>query len=767
MNKILFPLMAAFALPFACTRLEEPSVAPDGNDGTLLVISAGSSPLTKIALNEDNSVSFLETDALSVFCRIDESSFENSKFTVSRLYDNGSADFQGTVASTEEQMPVMYPYKKDAYIEKYGQTRKLYFSVPAEQKAVPGTFDPDAAISLGMASVGEDGKAGVSLSNACALVKFTVPLGEYSKVTLSASGCEICGPCSVNAMGTIGDISITTGGESTVSLTGDIDGGSTYFLAVVPGTATGGISVSLYDKDGKQAGEKSTANPVTFTAGHILNIGLLPTTSPTWSGSGTEADPYLIETSAHLRLLAQAFSLRETATPYAGKHFLQTADIDMAGEEITIGNYKDRYRDTEPAWGVPTYFNAIYDGGGYTISGYRLKFISNRDCQYNAGLFNCVRNAEIKNLKVRPALGAGWNLIGGITDVNGYYHIGMLVGYLSGNTVISGCTSLARSDGSTYIVECTEETGFLGDTPLTINFGGLIGYISENLYETVTISNCTNEANLILEKGSNMDVIGGLIGSNYYETATINIDRCRNKGDVTARSNKAEVYAGGIFGRITDGSGGDILVHISNCVNEGNVEAITQASEDACAGGMAGSNNSDGWGLMQFENKDPWVYNCLNKGNIYAKGNDAMAGGIFGYCYDSDTKLALCVNTGRIYAEGDPKIGPICATGHNSGDRGTHWRCFWLVPDEFKEYDPGVHDYCYPCTDGSISGGQDAGTPEYVRLHGKANDTETEGTLFEKTEWSKDQWKAAASWKGTSDVHWGDPGHVNNLDLEF
>lgn len=741
MKKTIIHLVAALVLPLACTRIESPSTSPEGNGGTSLVISASPSPLTKTALNKDNSVSFLETDTLSVFCQIDENSFGNNKFTVSRLYDNGSADFQGTVASTEGEMPVMYPYKEDAFIGKYGQTRKLYFSVPAEQKAVPGTFDPDAAISLGLAEVGEDGKAGVSLSNACALVKFTVPLGEYSKVTLSASGCEICGPCSVNAMGTIGDIAITAGGESTVSLTGDIDGGSTYFLALVPDTATGGITVRLYDKSGTLAGEKTTTKSVTFTKGHILNIGILPTSTPTWSGSGTEGDPYIIATSDHLRLLAQAFSLRETANPYEGKHFRQTADIDMNGEAITIGNYKDRYKDTDPAWGVPTYFNAVYDGGGHTISNYRLKFITDRDCQYYAGLFNCVRDAEIKNLKVRPAVNERGNLIDGITDVNGYYHIGMLVGLVGGKTVISGCTSLARSSGGSYIVECTEETGIFGDTPLTINLGGLAGNISAKLYETVSFSRCTNEANLILEKGSNMDVAGGLIGTQYYNSFTINIDRCRNIGSVTARSSKAEVYAGGIFGRITDGSGGDILVHFSNCVNEGSIEAITQAWEDACAGGMAGSNNSDGWGLMQFENKDPWVYNCLNKGNIYAKGNDAMAGGIFGYCYDEDTKLALCVNTGRISAEGDPTIGPICATG------GDHWWCFWLVPDEFKNYTPESSYKCYPCTDGTISG-ENTGTPEYVRLHGKANDSETGDTLFEKTEWSESEWEAAASWEG-------------------
>ncbi len=764
MKKNIIPFMAALMLPLGCTKIETPSSVPEGDEGILLTISASSSPVTRAELNEDNSVSFQETDALSVFCRLTEDdlvSYVNNKFSVSRLYDDGSADFQGTVASAEGLLPVMYPYQEGATIEKYNKVDKLFFNVPTVQKAVPGTFDPDAAISVGMAVVGEDSNVSVSLSNACALVKFAVPPGDYSKVTLIADGCRISGPCAANVTSEIGGITPFMSEENTVSLKGDITGGNIYLLAVVPGEATKGITVKLFDKEGNVAGEKSTVNSVTFTAGHILNIGLLPTFNPTWEGSGTKSDPYCISTSAHLKLLAQAFSLRETAKPYAGKYFLQKADINMNGEEITIGNYGDRYRDTTPSWEVPTAFNANYDGGGHTISNYRLKFIPYRlNAHYLAGLFNIVSDATISNLNLRPAKNENGNLIDGIDSSLNYYYIGLLAGEINGVCTISNCHVLSGD----YTVTAYDGSSF--DASETVVLGGLVGMTNAPAGKNIIFTNCTNEANLKIEKGIHKNVAGGIIGSNYGGNQYQYVDRCRNKGNITVFSDKEkaglETFAGGIIGRISD-DGDNVVFRISNCVNEGNVTAKSKAPKYACAGGIAGSHDSDGWGSV-----DPWVYNCLNKGDIHAECFDGMtsvtydacAGGIFGYCYDADTKLALCVNTGRITAGGAPVIGPICGTG------GTHWRCFWLVPDEFEEYAPDDFFCCYPCTGGFINGsGDNAGTPEYVRLHGKANDSESGDSLFEMTEWSREDWAAAASWTGTSDVYWNDPGHENNLDL--
>lgn len=776
MKKSIIPILAVLMLPASCARMEIPADPAEQQQGEriegALVISASADADTKAALVDNTRLAFQSTDALSVFSGSGDD-YSNDCFTVLDVYADGTADFQGTPAlEAGAGMAVMYPYQEDAILERYGPTaanqRKLTFTIPVEQTATAGSFDPAAFICTGMTESVDESGLRVTLGTVCALVKFTMPEGSYSKVTLTTNGGEsLAGPASVSKADDYKDV-ITGETWSTVTLSGQFTGGQTYYMTVAPVTASKGITVNIFDPEGNLAGEKATAKEVVFTRNRILNLGTLTGQDENkWLGKGTEASPYIISCPNHLRMLSTAYSTKESAENYAGKYFKQVKDIDMGGEPLTIGTFMEDVNPRDFHYGAT--FNGTYDGGGHMIKGYKLILVAEKPDfsarRYAAGLFNIVKNGTIKNLTVLPEAGTNNVTMSAEAFDNhlGSYYIGLLAGIVSGNSTISNC----HSGKWTYKFNCEGDSI---SNSMDIMIGGLVG-ATNGVYgdsdaRFPSIRNCTNEATVIVNGGSDQISVGGILGSNLPANEICYIDRCRNKGKISVTSTDAQVFGGGIAGRISyNNEHGTATYRFSNCVNEADIEAITTSNDYACAGGIIGSHNADGdWG------DDPWFHNCLNKGDIFASGGDdivfditgANAGGICGYCVDEDTKFALCINVGRINAEVDPYIAPITVT---DGDQ--YW-CYWLNTDQFNGYKPDGSYYKLFSCDGFINGnGSGTDNPEYVRTHGKTGDDKSSKTLYTETEWGESEWKAAAAWTGLSDSNWGEPGHRNDLDLDF
>lgn len=775
MKKSIIPILAVLMLPVACNRMELPADPAEEQhngsfDGTV-IISARTDTDSKAVLRDGLAVAFQGTDAISVFSGIGEVS-ANDCFTVKDIYPDGSADFQGNLTEeTEDAMAVMYPYQKDATLKRYGPTaanqRKLSFTIPTVQTATAGSFDPAAFICTGVTESSDKGTLTVTLGTVCALVKFTMPEGSYSKVTLTANGGEaLAGEYSVSKSDGYKNL-IEGDTQATVTLSGTIAGGQTYCMAVAPATASKGITVSIFDEEGNLAGEKATGKEVGFTRNRILNLGTLTGQDESkWLGKGTKDSPYIISCANHLQMLSSAYSTKKGAEKYAGKYFKQTKDIDLGGNPFTIGSFmEDVVNHEDFLYGSA--FNANYDGGGHMVKGYKLVLVDERPdhaTRHAAGLFNIVKNGTIRNLTVLPD--AGTNNVTmtekDICHTDDAYYIGLLAGVVAGSSIISNCSTAAWA------------YKFYGSKAnyserMDIMIGGLVGMVTGVIGDSdskrPSISNCTNLATLMVYDGRNQINVGGIMGSNMPVDEICYIDRCRNKGKISIVSENARVFAGGIAGRITNKNNLETGTYrISNCVNEADIEAITEANQYACAGGIVGSHNSDGdWG------ENPWFHNCLNKGDIFASGGkdlvldvtSANAGGICGYCDDEDTSFALCINSGRIYADVDPKTAPITVTG------GKQFWCFWLEQDVFIGYKPDGSCYRGFSCPFIYGTGDGIDNPEYVRTHGKVGDDKESATLYTKTKWSESEWKAAAEWTGYADTSWGAEDYKNTLDLIF
>ena len=111
--------------------------------------------------------------------------------------------------------------------------------------------------------------------------------------------------------------------------------------------------------------------------------------APWTQGSGTQADPYLIEIPQHLAWLAQ--KVNDGTSTYNGVYFRLTSDLDMNSLEWTpIGN------------STTTRFKGVFDGDGHFIDDI---YISSSVISYgdgselgSYGLFGVVEGVSISNL---------------------------------------------------------------------------------------------------------------------------------------------------------------------------------------------------------------------------------------------------------------------------------------------------------------------------------------------------------------------------------
>jgi len=92
----------------------------------------------------------------------------------------------------------------------------------------------------------------------------------------------------------------------------------------------------------------------------LAQIPLQPT------GSGTEADPYLI--SSLNKLYWVAYQNNTNGNTFNGKYFKQTADIDASTTSTWFDDGEDGYYGWEPIGTESIPFGGSYDGNNYKIT---------------------------------------------------------------------------------------------------------------------------------------------------------------------------------------------------------------------------------------------------------------------------------------------------------------------------------------------------------------------------------------------------------------
>ncbi len=694
-----------FALCVSCSV--EPidiidTASPSGTKSKDITINVSvENAVTKAALGEYNTIVWQEGDRIGMVSVLSEAVAESLELVSGDGTSHGV--FSGHLSDYNVDRLPVYPFRDNRFNNYKDGEAVISWSAATStgfkanmQTATPGGFDPEACLMAGQLNSDNT----VEFKNLCSYIKFTTNF-DFTSLTITCADDDEC--LTSDMVQFSFDENGKPSGILPYSYSYDTDhvpfnfvtlsgkGGAkieagTYLVAVLPSVIENGFTFT-FTSDGVNY-RKSTFKSVTLTRNKIVNFGTFSlgglTPDKSFEGAGTESNPYIIDGLDKLEWLAEYYSSEETNNVFKGKYFKQTEDIDCQGETICIGGYKaytyDRVKETKS---YP--FNAHYDGDGHKISNFCMEAQGSPRPQNNSplvfgiGLFGNVSGCEIKNLKIAPAVESD----GSIAYTSHYKdypdswwemaseYVGFLVGCAQSAT-ISGC----ELEQGTYSLSQDADMRRFGA-------GSLVGFA----YGPLTMTNCVNRSNFSCYSGSVSDQVaaGGLIC--YVEGYTdmdLKIDRCRNLGKISAENARDVAYAGGIVASIME-EDYSVTPMISNCVNEKLISATSDNDDNAYAGGIAGNFHTDGG------SQDPYVHNCLNKGNIYAKGNDASCGGILGYCYDSDTEIAVCLNTGYITGDNDPHNGAICGMGSDIGFLEFDYTgaecvgCYWLEKKDSKD----------------------------------------------------------------------------------
>ncbi len=277
MKKYFFTA-AALLIAASCTR-ELPETPSPVNEGELVsftienargpVIAPEDGSRTQLGNLTGSVVNWTAGDNALLFDNI--SGCKGHKFTGTPQSDATKINFAGEVDETSTEYWVLYPYNSGA--SKSGSV--ISTTLSATQTAVAGSFADKTAISFahGTRTPGQEVVDGLSFSNLCSVIAITIPTyveNAKSVVITSNSGTAMAGNISFNTDGSLNSVS----GSSSVTLSGTLSAGATYFAVVAPKEYANGFTLTLTTA-GNNTYSASTTKTIDAQPGMIYPLGTL------------------------------------------------------------------------------------------------------------------------------------------------------------------------------------------------------------------------------------------------------------------------------------------------------------------------------------------------------------------------------------------------------------------------------------------------------------------------------------------------------------
>jgi len=271
-------------------------------------------------------------------------------------------------------------------------------------------------------------------------------------------------------------------------------------------------------------------------------------------------------------------------------------------------------------------FTGVFDGNGHTIT-LDLRFNKGSETGVEAGLFGCV-SGSVKRLtvegKLKVKVGSGnvgaiagmlinggkiFNCYSGVDiDVDSSMSSG--IGAMAGTVVKS--SAYASYDGQ--VIRCENygrinakvtDKGVSDSSSLsrgtTGALGGIVGFVADTA--SLNIQKCINKGGITVDGGKYN--VGGIVGQTSTDSATsaVYITECANKGDITV-TNLVGERAAGIIAYVKSGN-------IDYCYNTGNIIAYSDSGKTVSKNGYGTYYGIFGYANLGASNKLSVQY-CYN-----------------------------------------------------------------------------------------------------------------------------------------------------------
>ena len=334
----------------------------------------------------------------------------------------------------------------------------------------------------------------------------------------------------------------------------ELRSGYAYTMNVKVGkdkTEAGSVNVFEWQQPEEKLGDKDSDL-------EIYSVWDGESTETITEGSGSESDPYLIESAAQLAGLAYNINNADKVPyDYKGKYYKLMKDIDLASKPWTpIGNDMN-------------FPHLRLDGNGKSIVNLKVDVSGGY-----AGLFywlsgaNSTERSVVRNLTIRNAeVKTGGRDAGVIVGVTSFADI--MDCRVDGAVTSAYCAGGIVGSGDPSIINCRANVNVTVNAPastlrnISVAAGGLIGDISFNNDKDNSITNCTVRGTVTVNSQDLRESVDSHVGG-VAGLAFAKVSDCTSYADINSTFEK-EVHVGGLIGTV--GAGGEI----KNCSAYGTV----------------------------------------------------------------------------------------------------------------------------------------------------------------------------------------------------